>query len=122
MVGEVQALKHDVGTFMEANSSLADLGPLDVLSMLYKNGLESNYWNCCIALRIFLSSPVSVAANERSFSKLKLIKNYLRSTMSQERLSNISILSIERHLLNEVDLDEVIHDFATQQSRRVNLT
>ncbi len=46
--------------------------------------------------KIFLTLPVTVAASaERSFSKLKLIKNYMRSTMSQDRLSGLSILSIE---------------------------
>ena len=35
-----------------------------------------------IAYRILLTIPVIVASAERSFSKLKLIKSYLRSTMS----------------------------------------
>ncbi len=47
---------------------------------------------------IFLTIPVTVASAERSFSKLKLIKNYFRSTMSQEKLSTLSILSIENEL------------------------
>ena len=34
-------------------------------------------------LFIFLTLPVTTAAAERSFSKWKLIKNYLRSQMSQ---------------------------------------
>jgi hypothetical protein len=33
---------------------------------------------------------------EISFSKLKLVKNYLRSQMSQERLNDLAILCIER--------------------------
>jgi len=32
-----------------------------------------------------LTIPVSVASAERSFSKHKLIKSYLRSTMSQQK-------------------------------------
>jgi len=32
-----------------------------------------------------LTIPVLVASAERSFSKLKLIKSYLRSTMSQQK-------------------------------------
>ena len=44
------------------------------------------YPNVSVAYRILLTVPVTVASAERSFSKLKLLKNYLRSTMSQARL------------------------------------
>jgi hypothetical protein len=46
-----------------------------------------------------MTIPISVASAERSFSKLQLIKNYLRSTMSQERLSGLATLSIEHKLI-----------------------
>lgn len=36
-----------------------------------------------------------------SFSKLKLIKNYLRNAISQDRLSNIAILNIEKHISHQ---------------------
>jgi hypothetical protein len=49
-----------------------------------------------IAIRIFLTLPVTVAEADRSFSELKLIKTYLRSTMLQERLSACAVLSVER--------------------------
>ena len=55
--------------------------PINVLN--YIKRLES-FPNACIAFRILLTIPVIVASAERSFSKLKLIKSYLRSTMSQE--------------------------------------
>ncbi|XP_046686683.1 zinc finger MYM-type protein 1-like [Homalodisca vitripennis] len=38
-----------------------------------------------------MSVPVTVAKAERSFSKLKLIKNYLRSSMSQQRLTDLAL-------------------------------
>ena len=52
--------------------------------------------NACIAFRILLTIHVTVASAEISFSKLKLIKSYLRSTMSRERLSGLVILSIKK--------------------------
>lgn len=77
--------------------------------------------NCRTALRIFLTLPVSVATNERSFSKLKLIKNYLRSTMSQARLSNLATLSIEYEYTQAMSFEELINDFTLAKCRKVNI-
>ena len=55
--------------------------PFDVLNYLCQNRLISLYPNTVVALRILLTLPVSVASGKRSFSKLKLIKNYLRSSI-----------------------------------------
>ena len=39
--------------------------------------------------------PVTMATGEKSLSKLKMITKYLRTTMAQERLGEIILLSIE---------------------------
>ena len=76
------------------------------------------YPNVFIAYRILLTIPVTVASAERSFSKLKLLKNYLRSTMSQERLNGLAILSIEKYILRKIDFDTIINDFASKNAKR----
>jgi len=68
--------------------------------------------------RIFFTMPVTMASAERSFSKLKLLKNYLRSTMSQERLNGLATLCIQKNLLDEIDIDIVVSDFISQNVRR----
>ena len=68
-----------------------DNSPINVLN--YIKRLES-FLNACIVFKILLTIPITVASAERSFSKLKLIKSYLRSTMSQEILSRLVILLI----------------------------
>ena len=60
---------------------------------------------------------MSIASCERSFSKLKLILNYLRSSMSQERLTALAQLSIEWKTFKELKFDDVINDFVTQKAR-----
>ena len=76
------------------------------------------YPNVSIAYRILFTMPVTVASAERSFSKLKLLKNYLRSTMTQDRLNGLAILCIEKKLLDEIDLNGIIDDFVSQNVRR----
>ncbi|GFT33954.1 uncharacterized protein TNCV_4384211 [Trichonephila clavipes] len=70
----------------------------------------------CIAVLLFLTLPVTSAMAERSFSKLKLIKNYLRCTMSEERLSYLSLISIEQQEARKIELDELITDFAKKNN------
>jgi len=71
-------------------------------------------------VRISATLPVTVAAAERSFSKLKLIKKYLRSTMAQERLSGLSVISINHVVSQQLSYD-IIDDFAARKARRVRL-
>lgn len=52
---------------------------------------------------------------ERSFSKSKLIKSYLRSTVSQQRLNRLALLSIEKEILIEIDYNSLINNFASQK-------
>ena len=49
-------------------------------------------------LQMSLTLAVSTAQCERSFSSLKRIKSSLRSTMSEDRLNNLAILSIEKNI------------------------
>ncbi|KAK2664532.1 hypothetical protein Ddye_003106 [Dipteronia dyeriana] len=68
--------------------------PIEVLE--YIKNIHICFSNAWIAYRILLTIPVTIATAERSFSKLKLIKNYLRSTMSLDRLSGLTMLSVEK--------------------------
>ena len=88
---------------------------------LVMTGLEKAFPNLSILLRISITLPVSTADVERSFSKLKLIQTYLRSTMHQERLSSLALLSIEHELANSMNYGEVISTFAEMKIRRKNL-
>ena len=45
-----------------------------------------------------LATASDLATVERSFSSLRRIKSYLRSTMSQDRLDDLAILNIERDI------------------------
>ena len=51
-----------------------------------------SYPNVYIGYQILFTMPVTVASAERSFSKLKLLRNYSWSVMSQERLNGLANL------------------------------
>jgi hypothetical protein len=55
-----------------------------------------------------------------SFSKLKRIKNHLRSTMSNERFTGLALLSIESNLAQELDLEDIVQNFSSIKARKVN--
>lgn len=93
----------------------------DLLQHMCKHDLQEAFPNISIALRIYCTLPTTSASCERSFSKLKIIKTYLRSTMSQERLSGLAILAIENKTAYETNFDEVIDSFAERKARRVKL-
>ncbi|CAK1591666.1 unnamed protein product [Parnassius mnemosyne] len=93
-------------------------GPLKVLNWLVDLDMIQVFPNTYIAYRILLTLPIANCESERSFSVLKRIKNIYRSTMSDDRLSSLTRLSIEVDLLRSIDFDDLIHDFARAKSRK----
>ena len=61
--------------------------------------------------QIALNLPLSTAGVERTFSKLKIIKSYLRTSMANRRLSNLAIVSFHRKRALNIDLECVIDRF-----------
>lgn len=94
--------------------------PLHILQALHDFELIDSYPNINIALRIFLTIPVTSASCERSFSKLKLIKNYLRTTIGQQRISNLGIISIEYNTAKAINFDDLIDEFADMKARNID--
>ena len=69
-------------------------------------------------VKLVLVLPSSNATSERSFSKMKLIKSYLRSTMNQERMNHFMILGIYPEFLDSMDSTKIAEEFIRRNSRR----
>ena len=69
-------------------------------------------------LQIALTIAVSTSQCERSFSALKRIKTFLCSTMPEQRLTDLALLSIEKQLSQTLPLDDVIDRFAAADTNR----
>jgi len=70
-------------------------------------------------LKILCIIPVTTATSERSFSSLKRIKTYLRSTMNQSRLNGLAMLNINKHI--KITTEEVLDIFSTKHNRKLQL-
>lgn len=90
------------------------MGPLAALNFLKVRGC---FPNAVIAYRIPLSIHVTVASAECSFSKLKLLKSYLRSTMSQGKLIGLLLIAIENNVPKTIDYEGLVDDFASKNVR-----
>ncbi|CAI6358830.1 unnamed protein product [Macrosiphum euphorbiae] len=71
---------------------------LPVFRAFMRNGLHSLFPNIYIILKLGLTLPVGSVSTERSFSKLKPIKTRLRSTMGNDRLEGLMIMSCENDI------------------------
>ena len=100
--------------------NVEESSPLAVLNFIKKRKLEDLYPNIYISLRILLTMPVTVASGERSFSKLKLIKMYLRATMSESQLNYLAKLSIEHEIAANINYKKIIKTFADAKARKIN--
>lgn len=71
-------------------------------------------------LNIVVTIPTSSATPERSFSGLRRLKTYLRSTMGQQRLNSVAILHFHKDMAKDLNMDEVVNEFISRNSQRKN--
>jgi hypothetical protein len=75
----------------------------------------------CKLLTILLVMPASNAVSERSFSALRRVKTYLRSTMTQNRLNNLMVLHIHKENTDSMDIISVANDFVSRSEHRCSI-
>lgn len=117
LLNELSNIYHDdqfLNTDIQSSIKIIHAEFVDVFPEVYK------------LLSLILTIPATSVAAERNFSCLKRIKNYLRSTMTQERLSGLALMSIEKYLLHELSMSPVFYDgiidkYAALKNRRIDL-
>ena len=91
----------------------------DNISSTLKSINFSSFSNIKICLRILGTLPVTTCTCERSFSSMRRLKNYTRSTMVSERLNGIALMHVHQEIVP--DTEKVIELYAGQ-NRRLNFT
>ena len=65
-----------------------------------------------VKLLLVLLSSSSCSA-ERSFSALRRLKTYIRSTMSVSRLNHVTVLHIHKTLTDKLNINSIVNVFAS---------
>ncbi|KAL4153694.1 hypothetical protein QTP88_001527 [Uroleucon formosanum] len=75
------------------------------------------YPNLYTLLSLSLTIPISSSTCERSFSAMRKIKNWLRTSMHQDRFSNASVIYIEKDISGSLKNEDILNIFAMSNHR-----
>lgn len=85
-------------------NDLKNLGSLfNIFEIINMINMKPEFENLYNIIKLSLTIPTSSCTVERSFSKLKIIKSRLRSTMGQSRLEDLMVISCEHDINIEID-------------------
>ena len=93
----------EISKELSQNSVLVDMAP-----------------NFVSTLKTYIVLPSSACEAERSFSTLRRLETYPRSTQTQKRLNNLAILNTHREHAQALDLDEAVNEFVSRSQTRRN--
>ena len=71
-----------------------------------------------ILVRLLLTVPASSDEAERSFSVLRRLKTWLRSTMTQSRLKRVAVCHIHKDKLDNLNRRQIAQQFIAVNERR----
>ncbi len=69
-------------------------------------------------LRLYKTLPISSATSERTFSALRRLLTYLRSSMTERRLNNCLLLHVHKEVTDSLDLVAVATEFICMHDER----
>ena len=72
-------------------------------------------------LKLILIMPATNATSERSFSALRRVKTYLRSTMRQDRLNDLMLLHVHKDITDNLNVKEVINCYVKDSEHRLRI-
>lgn len=91
------------------------------LKILREKVKKRAYPNFYTVLQLALTLPIGSVTSERSFSAMRRIRNWQRSTMGQSRFSSLAILHIEADLTKGLSPEKVVNIYAGRKKRRIQL-
>uniref|UniRef100_H2YP29 HAT C-terminal dimerisation domain-containing protein n=1 Tax=Ciona savignyi TaxID=51511 RepID=H2YP29_CIOSA len=110
--------KHQFKLYKTVNKIQDNLAVDQVCEIFLKNDtLFLTYPNHAALIRQYLTLP-STSCAERSFSCLRRIKTYLRSTMRQERLNHLCLINVHSKRIQSLNKEKIINEFIGKNAVR----
>ena len=95
-----------------------EICPSNVSNTLKSINFEG-FPNIKVALKILATLPITSCECERSFSGLRRLKTYTRTTMTNDRLNGLALMQF--HLDRVPETERIINEFAGMKQRRLEL-
>lgn len=83
--------------------------------------LITEYPDIWMFIIVYLTLQMTVVSAKRSFSEIEILNNYIHSTMVEERLSSLLIISIENKCTRQLNFEKLIDKFAQIITRKVQI-
>jgi hypothetical protein len=98
---------------------------MSIIAELCRRLVETNksqhYHLIDMLIRLILTLPVFTTTTERAFSVIKHVKIVLHNKIKEEFIADSMMISIERELAEDIDLDSIIDEFYFTKHRKVQL-
>lgn len=145
--GENALLKHGTETAAVDSDDESDIGdeageedgtvfPKDVSEVITRNSDKwidhsfikplrllteiSSYPHLAVIYKILTSLAVTSASAERALSRVRIIKNRLRTSMADDWFSALTILASEQDIMQNISIDEIVTSFSHCSNRLRN--
>ena len=115
---EMYALETELITLSRSGVAVHVRSVKEFLGLYKSNMNKVLYPQLGKILKLILVLPATNAVSERSFSAMRRVKTFLRSSMSQQRLNNTMMLHVHRERLDQLDEQSVISEFVSHHTNR----
>lgn len=117
LLDEPECLHSEIQILLDASKECKNFDDIFKKACMLRNVIPRAFR----IVKLVLTSPVSSASSERSFSRLKLVYNHLRTTMSDERLDSLLVLFSARDIVDKINIQEIVNKWSLLKHRRVKM-
>jgi len=99
-----------------AAGDTSTLSASDIIRCIGKSPVRAMIPDVLKLCKLYLVNPATTATAERSFSLLRRLKTYLRSTMTQERLNHCLILHLYQDRVDNLNMKKLVNEFISSST------